>query len=225
METRERDGKIEFRNGGPNWSRPVTFDDRVFARGSDLAQELGVPQSEISRAANGEQSQLFGHVRFSTMVEIREQLMSGKPANDDKGRVRVSKDKRVYAVIDGNVHRLAHYDGRVLTVEELAQELGISKTAAYTRLIRGHKGVRPATIDEAHDRWPGEETDVFARPDSVADVDDEPAVEVTPAPFIGVQWPDGRVVVRLAQGGDWKMERESVDALPPEIRADCAWLS
>lgn len=43
-------------------------------------------------------------------------------------------------------------------------------------------------------------------------------------PFIGVQWPDGSVVVRLASGGQWQMVRDSRDALPVEILTNTRWM-
>lgn len=43
-------------------------------------------------------------------------------------------------------------------------------------------------------------------------------------PFVGVEWPDGSVSVRLTNDSQWQMMRDSRDALPVEIRAHTRWL-
>lgn len=41
--------------------------------------------------------------------------------------------------------------------------------------------------------------------------------------FVGVEWPDGHVTVRLLHGGEWSMTRSSASDIPSEIRAYCEW--
>jgi hypothetical protein len=224
MEAMEQNGSVRFKNGGNRWSKPVIFtdDDRIFARGQDLATELGVPAPTVSDAVAKGKGPLAGHVRFATLVEVRERLMSQVP-----GQLTVKKG-RVY-LHDHGFHLLAHYQDRVYTIKELAKKLSIPTSTASSRALRGSKGVRVATIDEATRRFAPRVEPVKAAPEEIVGVpsvfeDPETVTEVAPAPFIGIIWPDGQVTVRLAAGGNWSLTRESVDSLPPEIKVDCAWL-
>lgn len=49
---------------------------------------------------------------------------------------------------------------------------------------------------------------------------------VAPQPhiFVGVQWPDKSVTVRLASGGSWLMHRLRAELLPIEILNSCQWM-
>jgi hypothetical protein len=42
--------------------------------------------------------------------------------------------------------------------------------------------------------------------------------------FVGVEWPDGRITIRLSAGGDWEMNRASEEEIPKEIFDECGWM-
>ncbi len=43
-------------------------------------------------------------------------------------------------------------------------------------------------------------------------------------PFVGVEWPDQTVTLRLSTGGTWNMTRPSRAEVPDEIRNCCSWV-
>lgn len=90
----------------------------------------------------------------------------------------------------------------------------VCKAVHNRHRVRGQE-VRRATVDEVR-----EHLSVDDRPRETA-----PRGLVPALPFVGVVWPDGRVVVRLAMGGDWILARDRVEDLPTEVVDACRWLA
>jgi hypothetical protein len=50
-----------------------------------------------------------------------------------------------------------------------------------------------------------------------------PVVPKPQHPFVGIEWPDLTVTVRLSTGGTWTLTRAKQADVPDEIRNHCAW--
>lgn len=134
------------------------------------------------------------------IVDDKHLFMTGTAAAEYCGCCQSTLSR---ALSSNGKRRANGHDARYATLEELTARL---KPGTYV-------------LAQAIPRR-GSARDKTPAPPPSADPDQ---VSETPV-FVGVEWPDGSVTVRLfAGGGEWQLTRAAAGDVPPEIAGDCAW--